>query len=660
MILLTLLGCAPDFDQNYAMLLVLDGVRVDELSAPWISDLTGVSGPEHAARLWEEVVPEGMVIRSYLNPAITQTAPAHASLLTGRIEEMANFPLPTGPGIYNPYYPNIFEELRRQTGLPDTDAVLMANTTLLQTVTRSLQPDSLGGSYVLVSNDEGDPAHEDADVFNAIEQAIEDGPPRLLVVNLHAADRVGHGTSETAYADYVLAQDEGLADLWRWLKRKHPRYVERLLVAITTDHGRHRNTPPLDWHSHGDSCAGCRQLPLILLGPSVAPNTELKGEGNYLSIDLAPTLAAWLGIQLPWAQGLPIPEVVPDASVRNGDTAISISGALTGVQRYSDDRGVRSRVVLDGEELDVSMAEAPMVLDGENADYACFRSFVVEQSAASFPWVPHCLRRSSSGTGGWEEIGFIEDRVGIRFAPVLFEDGDGLIVVYAHNPFSFGEDETGEMVALRQARWSPTDGWVLTSSLALPFPTAISAAHVPGGYVMAAATNLESPQSPYTRRIRVLRQTGTTDISTTVTDFALEDLLAEPRRVERPAVSADGEHVRLAMIGMDETTSFLAVTESSDGGQTWATPHRLPTDAPPLPHISPQWRGDRLFWAARDDDGAAMMCSLRIKDATPAVPDCRNLLTPRLDSFALTPDAVHVSLDINNGDWTVRVLPWLD
>lgn len=197
-----LMACAPPTPEASAtgaphvLVVVLDGVRVEEFTSDWTSDLTGVSGEDNAQRTWSEVVPHGTVVRSILNPVLTSTAPGHAALVSGRAEPLLNVGFGhQGPALYRPLLPTIFEEARSQTGWSADDAVLMANSVVMSGVNASIYPglEDFGGTWSMVT-EPMKTAVEDDDTrtFALLEDLLASDAPQLLVVNFHDADRAAH------------------------------------------------------------------------------------------------------------------------------------------------------------------------------------------------------------------------------------------------------------------------------------------------------------------------------------------------------------------------------------------------------------------------------------------------------------------------------------
>ncbi|MDP2317179.1 MAG: alkaline phosphatase family protein [Pseudomonadota bacterium] len=644
------------------MVLVLDGVRTDEFTRVETSDLTGMSGEAYAAETWATLGVRGTVVRAALNQGATTTAPAHAALVSGRPETFANFPVDDarGPGLYRPELPTIFEAARASLGLGEADVVLLGNTELLSPVTSSLAPGfGEGARYDLVIDPEaGEPANDDAPVIDAIDALLDTHPPRLLVVNLHDADRAGHNGDGDAYANGVLALDGLLADFWTRLQEEHPAYAESLLLIVTADHGRHRHDEDEGWHSHGDACTGCREVPLMLVGGTRA-GLELDAPVSLL--DIAPTVAAHLGVPLPWGEGLPITEAFVDlvATARAGDIDLVSSGTHAAGQRWLDERTARSEVWLDGDVVSTPgtyAAEAPTLVDGPDGARVCFRELDLLADAGFLPWRARCLAEPADGEeGAWVEMGFLDEEVGPFFRAALVEREGRTWAAWPTNPHSSTDVGEESGVGLTLAAWEPETGWTDRSWARAIFPTDVALVATTRGLVAAVGTSLGDPDYRYTRRVRVVPVLlGDAVHVEEAVDLTLDSLLGAETRVEHAALAAEGDLVRVAMVGHSAATVVVAASTSADGGRTWTDAVALPVGGAPLPHLAPAWDGTFVVWGVAGTDGAAL-CRATLDDTDPA---CVDIGSDRLQSFSVRDGVATVVRDDGVGSWGTAVVTW--
>ena len=647
--------------QPSAMILVLDGVRSEELTSDdRVSELTGVSGQTYASEIWETLAPQAATLRAALNPGATITAPGHAQMVTGRIDPYANFALSNGPGLYRPEYTTIFEEARSQLGLAADEAVFIGNTELLQGAVQSIQPGSAAsaGTYTLLYDPDkaSAPINDDDPIVEAIETAVRDRRPRLLVANFHDVDRAGHYGAADAYIKDVKKLDGLLPRLWSWLGEADPEYRDQLMIFIVADHGRHRHENDEGWHNHGDSCSGCREIPMMVLGPDVEEGSLLNG--NWTLLDLAPTLAAHIGFDVPWAQGLPIDEVL-DAnslarSARSGEVGLSRDGAAW--TRWLADDNARDEVIVDGEVVSTPgamFAEGPTAFTGPTTRVACWRELSILLDTLYWPWTGTC--RIDAGSG-WIDAAF-PDEVGTNWSPTFAEADGQLWAIYNQNPDGIGELGVDDNVGLRIRSWSSAAGWGPAASAAAYFPTDPAAVATPDGLLMAFGTNDAGDDARYTRHVRVMRAStlegqatfaSNGDGTNSVVDVDLNEIL-DGARVERPALTLTGTRAQLAVIGTTETENVVAVLSSEDAGETWGAPILVSTD-PVLPHLSPQWVGETLYWGAVAPDGEAELC--RSEAGSPAI--CEGVGSTRLDSYSAS--AGTVVIDAGVAEWTRTTL----
>lgn len=637
------------------LLIVLDGVRTDELTGTLDSPLTGGSGECWGEETWAGFGAEGTVVRAIVNQGVTVTAPAHVQMLTGRVDPFANFSIPDeGPGWYLPEYPNVFEELRGQLGLDATDARLLANTTLLEPVAASLNPaGGFGATHLMVAD--GDlPSREDRPVLEAIQGVVDLDRPRLLVVNFHDADRAGHFGDVPDYVEGVAEQDLLLGELHGWLAKEHPGYAENLLVIVTADHGRHRDYLDEMWRSHGDSCAGCREVPLFLVGKGIAAGKV--AEGTYSGIDLAPTMAGWLGVDAPWAQGLPLSPLVPsltDVAARRGDVDLALADGHVATRRYRAEFESRSEVVVDDVVVSTPgayAAEAPSVVALDDRLVACFRELHLTPGADEWPWTARCATRID---GAWADMDFAEPDGGPTFLPVLLPWRGGLAAFWTHNPNGIAELGVDGDVGLRAAAWTPTGGWAEHAALSAYFPTHLTAARL-GDVVLVAFTTNDGDEDGggWSRRTRVARWDGA--VLELLTDVGLDRLLGDSARVERPALSVDGDVARLAVLGIGDESRGVWALESVDSGATWGQPHALPSGGDPFPNVAPAWDGDAVVWAA-SEGGAARICRATLADAAA---ECVDAGSARVDGLEVSGGAVWITRDAGVGEWETALVEW--
>ncbi len=647
------------------IVIVLDGVRTDEFTSTTRSDVTGTTGEAFAAETWATVAPDATVVRAARNDGVTITAPAHLALVTGQVEAFANFPVDRaiGPGLYRPTLPTLFEAARDQLGLRAEEVLLLSNTELLAPLDRSLYPGAGRGAAAdeVTDPETGLPVGEDGPVLEALLRRVETLPPRLAVVNLHDVDRAGHYGEPEDYAEGVVDVDEQLATFWEGVQKARPAYAESLLLVVIADHGRHRHDDDSGWRNHGDACTGCREVPLFVVGGGVDAGRVL--DETVSLVDLAPALAAHLGVTLPWAEGLPSPALFPgfDQSARSGEVSVAADGALVATQGWLDDPEQRSevRVGVGGEAgttvstAGVYAAEAPTVLDGATGGRVCFRELALEPVDGMLPWVARCLARTGDT---WADMGFPDAEVAPFFAAALAERDGVTWAAWPANPRGGGEAGVDGRVGLAVAGWTEGVGWsdpVLAGAI---FPTDAAIVATDTGLVAAFGTSFGDPDSRYTRHVRVV-PVAITDGAAALgeeTNLTLVGLLGEGARVERPALTRDGGVVRVAMLGITEAGVTVAASSSEDGGVTWSGAVALPEGGLPFPHLAPAWDSAEVVWGTLVGEEA------RLCRAAPGAAEarCVEVGSARLQRFVVADGVAIVVRDAGVGAWETATLSW--
>lgn len=606
---LLLLGCNRGDDDPAVVIVVLDGVRAEESLGDRVSSATGLWPQEMMPRVWDELVPQGARASAAFNIGVTITAPAHCEMLAGQRVALGNYPNEDGPGLYRPELPSLAEVLRADLGLGREQAVVMGNTVLIEPVAHSLWPDSRGlpADYTLILEDPqnpNQPARSDLDVVSALRKRLKDDAPRLALVNLHSVDRVGHYGEADEYPEHVSLLDDALVELWDDI-RKDRAYKNGYLILVA-DHGRHRESegdPP--WREHGDACMGCRHVPLLILGPGVAAGTV--SDTPVLLSDLAPTIAALMGTELPWADGRVLDELfTADLGERAGGvSAVAAAGGAVAVSRLTSDPAHRSQIEVDGEVLSspgAMAAEAPaMAADGEHA-WLCFREITVDVDADAAPWEPRCFERPAGGS--WSELPAPAVEVSPFWRPALVPDGrGGLLAAYNDNHNGHASNSGAEgPVGLTLGRYHPSTGWATSQALrALSFPVWPAIA-TDGETVIAAIGGAQEGDAQRDHREIFAA------ISAPGAPMAAGDAPAMQEdgwRLERPALSLDGGAPWMAAVGYHEDGTELLV--SRHDGTAWQAPSVVDSDGAVLPHLRPLWvPGPAVLFGTLRGDGPAL------------------------------------------------------
>ncbi len=511
-------GCreAPVEVNGTVIVVVMDGVRVEESFGEEPSSATGGHPSAFLPNVWSELFPQAVRATQAWNLTSTTTTPAHVALMTGRRQAVANYPLDVNPGQYRPELPTVVEALRRTTGVTRQQAAIIANTELVKPAGHSLWPGSgylHGAEFIFVTRgaSETNPSNDDIEVLAALREQLETFPTHFALLNLHQVDRSGHYGDEDAYLDDVRYLDQDLADLWGWIQAR-PQYAGDTWLLLVADHGRHSNAatePP--WRHHGCQCNGCRRVPFLLLGPGVKDGTDY--DQPVLLEDIGPTMGALLGIRMPWADGIvqdglfDEPTGIPS---RSGLADLAMVEGLSAELLYLDDPAQRSELRVDGELLSDPAAfavEAPaLAVEGERA-WLCFRELTLALDEEDTRWIPRCFASQDAGLS-WQDIGAPREEVGPFWSADLLTDGEDLLAVYGYNPHgiaALGIDGSDGEVAVDVARYDGEQWQVSSAGGNHTFPVGASAASDGEQLYLAIGAAGTGTDARYTRDIYVWR-----------------------------------------------------------------------------------------------------------------------------------------------------------
>ena len=587
MLWLVALACRPSSDPGTkVVLVVVDGVRVEESVGLTPSELSGRTGPEHWPLIHAELLPQATLIRGMRNMGTTITAPAHATLATGTRTPLANLAVDNGAGLYRPVLPTIAEELEQQgTG----ESVWIANQTLISPVTWSLMPgfEQDRSDFVLITSEVGEvqPSQADAPVWPKLQRTLEEERPQLVMVNLKAVDRAGHygQPGVEPYLEAVDAVDAPLVRLWDQLQQD-PWYADDTVLIITTDHGRHRDDGSAEyWRSHGDWSGGDREGFAILLGPDVLRNEVV--DTPYALEDLAPTIAALTGVELPWAEGLPMQDALSvylPTTAREGVAALAVDGSWQVEQVFTDDPAHRSVIRFRGRRLsseEAWAAEAPAIAaDGDRAAI-CWREVRLDEGW--MPWTPRCVLVEGETV---QDLRMPEAVVSSFWEADLRWREGVLQVAYAHNPYDIAQVGVEGDVGPRLARW---DGgsWTQTATFGqLLYPESVQHSAESLVFVASPIGNEAREQ----RRLYVQEPGG----EAVLLDTPLAQPVSGGWLVTRPAVRGQ----QILAVGVGDTERVLFVLDRGTGQD-----RVLSRDAELPVHLAPVWAANTPVWALQGE-----------------------------------------------------------
>ena len=430
-------GCRPSVPggEGGVVVLVLDGVRVQESLGEEISQATETLPREILPHTWSELVPRGVRGMETYNVGVTITASAHAALLAGRRLPQGNYDVSGEVGTYRPELPSLLEAIRDELDVSEEEVWLVGNTALIAPLSHSLYPSSTSTGLPGASFSEVWPIDDDGLVFDEVRRILEAHRPRFVLANLHRADRLAHYSNDPdAYPDAVAALDDELVEFWEWLGEREGELGSFDLVVVA-DHGRHVDAQgdPV-WRNHGDACMGCRHVPLLALGPSFRNGVS---EEVITLEDIAPTVALALGVEMPWAAGRAVKDLFVDAplaAARRGVAEVSASGGAVARVVYLDEPYRRKAVEFAGRELsspEAIDAESVTLAGGEEGGlWLCFRELFLESERSV--WIPRCMN-SVDGGATWEELAGPEESVGPFWSVALIPQKESVLAVYPRN-----------------------------------------------------------------------------------------------------------------------------------------------------------------------------------------------------------------------------------
>jgi len=657
-----------------ALILVMDGTRIEETlgdAQSWgegWSDAAGGRTHELMPRLRAQLLPQGAWVRQGYATGLTVTVPAHADLVTGARERYPHLGAGEGAGYYRPLRPTLFEQLARERGLAAGSTVLMGNTVMLTGLDWSLFPGlgpDLAAEHRIIYDrqDPGALGESDAQVVQQAAAHMQLGA-QLVLANLHHVDLMGHSHPEI-YHGQVTALDEPIVELWDWIHSEGSGLAERTLLMVISDHGRHRfvdgETP---WQHHGCYCSGCREVPMLLLGPGVRRNAVLSGP--HLLEDITQTAAWLLGVPMPHGTGLVMEDALQGAGQpqqRSGPADLAASGDLLAWQRWTAGLDNRSELVVGDSVFEDAAAihmESPQVLRGAAADYACWRQLSLGTTDEIWPWEGRCAMDDGSG---WQQIGFPVEHVSPYVEPELFQQRQGqlLLAFTDFDPQAELSSDDGSDSLLRLASWSAARGWQLPEGGygQGQYPTGAAAAADEGEILLACGLGESETDVRYTRHIEILRIAWPEHGEQTWTQAAVfdqsDDRGQRYERLDHPALLLREEEGRMACHGMggEGVTVLMAQRQDDD---TWSALQALDDSGLVFPHVPPAWSSQgELYWSRLGLDGLAQVCRWRGGDKEP---DCQSADMAHLDSLAPFQDGVSASVHDGDMQWELVQLTW--
>ncbi len=659
------------------LVVVMDGVRLEESLGVEASSATGELPSAMLPVIWDELLPEAVVADDAWNIGATITAPAHVTILSGRRQQYANFPMEDGAGLYRPALPGLHEELQHRGEFGVGASILTANTRLLEGLTHSLwtwnDEASVPGAELLIAyRDDGEDEtvyKDDQGVLALLRSRMRSDPVDFALVNLHRVDLEGHFGESDAYPEAVRVLDEPVADLWGFVQDS-PRYADVTWMVVLADHGRHTvgGGEPI-WRHHGCQCTGCRRIPFMLLGPGVRAGGAV--DGPLLLTDVAPTLAALRGVSMPWADGLvrdDLLEIPTGIASRGGLAGVARAGGVEARLVYQDDPSHRKQLEVEGALLsspDAVEVEGPVMAASDGETWLCFRELILTPGTLGSQWEARCMHSADQGLS-WENIPAPAKPVGPWWRPAMVPDADGLMLVYALNPNGLANLDSVDGdggYEIEAAYWNGRS-WTSSQAGSTPiFPSGLVAMERASGELLVALAGSRSEADARHRRALFTAKVTLSDGQPSWGEFGSTRMDELPIagealewRVEAPALGVDADGAEsMAAVGFnaDGSHAILAWGRSPSG---WRMTESLALPGSPLPHLGPVWFGGRPVWAVRDPLGQALLCAA-VADEDPA---CVAMGSERVLTMSATDDSLLVIVDRGEGWWELQELHQAD
>lgn len=572
--LLFALGCpppaAPVEDVSRAVIVVLDGTRVDETIQE--TDASLEAPDVLLPALTALIAAEGLLLTGALNTGVPITTESHVELLSGRRQPLATFP-PGTLGAWRSSTPTLFEALQGSRGLSSEQLAVLVNTVLIEETLSSRYPGTSSHAqptYSMLAPD--GVLMEDAALLGQVQLTLAQRDTHLLLTNLHQIDLIAHTGGD--YPAAVAAVDDALVRLWDFIQSTPP-YADHTWLVVLSDHGRHRGG---DWGNHGDQCNGCREIPLMVLGPDCSPGQD---DTPVTLSDLAVTLAGLLQTELPLAEGEPIQALLAH-DLPAGPRQLSASD---GRQAWADD-GIWLDGILRSDPAALH-AEAP-VLDG---DLLCWRELHINTALdGSSPWLARCEHGADrtplgidAGSAFWQPATERDDRQ--RRWLLDTTNPDGVTGAAGVRPRLSVWDGT-----VSQTRLGPELSYPLHPALLLQGDAVLVAV----GYSTDASSGRDS------RALGVWMVQGD--------DWHPLGPLTTPgvARLEHPTLHDSQPPQLAALAWLDDGGVSVVTTRLDDDGFEALD---VVSSASVYPHLPPMWTEQGvLVWAEHTTDGTVAVC----------------------------------------------------
>ncbi len=172
-------------------------------------------------------------------------------------------------------------------------------------------------------------AQMDSDALRLAIRVLDDYPEGLILVYFGGTDELAHqyGGVSSQYLDEVRRVDEYIGRLAERLD------LEKDVLIVTADHGH------VDVGGHGGWERSVLHVPLVMVGKAIRHGAYTE----RLQADIAPTIAALLGVPIPvHAQGRPLVEMLEASADAKGRIGLNAGLQLVGFyDSYAQTLGVK-------------------------------------------------------------------------------------------------------------------------------------------------------------------------------------------------------------------------------------------------------------------------------------------------------------------------------
>lgn len=132
------------------------------------------------------------------------------------------------------------------------------------------------------------------DVFThyAAMEYLKTQHPKVLYIAYGETDEWAHAGQYKEYLNAAGQVDKWIGEIWNYVQTD-PKYKNKTLLFITTDHGRGIGDK---WTDHGSSTPHSSEEWFAVLGAGVPAKGEMKQPGQYYADQYAQTIASLLGL----------------------------------------------------------------------------------------------------------------------------------------------------------------------------------------------------------------------------------------------------------------------------------------------------------------------------------------------------------------------------